>query len=187
MGLQKKAAVFDPRKLDWMNGQHLLRTPADELEPLLTPEIVAAGLATDADLRARREWYLPLIDLLRVRARTTHEIVKLAEPYLREDIAYDVDAVAKHWQDAPKVADLLEDVRTRLAATTEWDAALMEAALRAMAEERGTTAGKIFQPLRIALTGQVVSPGIFDVLMTLGRTRSLERIARAVETLRSAV
>jgi glutamyl-tRNA synthetase len=60
----------------------------------------------------------------------------------------------------------------------------MEEALRTLAEERAISGGKIFQPLRVALTGLTVSPGIFDVLLYVGRERSLTRLSRAVAFLR---
>src|SRR2546421_13073682 len=74
-GLQKKAAIFDPKKLEWMNGQHLSRVPARSIEPLVTNELIKAHLTDAATLAARHDWYLALIDLLKVRARTTHDIV----------------------------------------------------------------------------------------------------------------
>src|SRR6185503_1259504 len=58
--LSKKAAVFDPVKLDWMNGQHLSRTPSDELFPVVTQALVEKGLATTQDIDARREWVITL-------------------------------------------------------------------------------------------------------------------------------
>ena len=177
-GLQKKAAIFDPKKLEWMNGQHLSRTPARELAPRVTPLLVAAGLATEAELAARREWYDALLELLKVRARTTDDIVRQAAPYLRDAIEYDADAVAKQWKDPVETRSILGATRERLA-TTEWEPAAMEEALRKLAEERGIGGGKIFQPLRVALTGLTVSPGIFDVLVMLGRDRSLGRIEAA--------
>jgi glutamyl-tRNA synthetase len=183
-GLQKKAAIFDPKKLEWMNGQHLSLTPAEMLEPRVTPALVAAGLATEPELRARRGWYLALIDLLKVRARTTDDIVRQASPYFRDEIAYDPDAVAKQWKDRAQTAELLEAVHARLRELERWDPVLMEDALRALAEERAVSGGKIFQPLRVALTGMAVSPGIFDVLAALGRERALAHIARAARTIR---
>jgi glutamyl-tRNA synthetase len=177
-GLQKKAAVFDTKKLEWMNGQHLSRTPAIELAPLITPKLVAAGLATTADLERKHDRYLGLLDLLKVRARTTDEIVHQATPYFKDEIAYDPDAVAKQWKDASATRDILAATRERLSHTA-WEPAQMEEALRKLAEERGTSGGKIFQPLRVALTGLSVSPGIFDVLMMLGPDRALRRIEHA--------
>jgi len=182
-GLLKKAAIFDTKKLEWMNGQHLSRLPAMELEPLVTPELVAAGLATPEELAARTEWYGKLIELLKTRARTVHDIVRQAAPYFRASISYDADAVAKQWADAPATADLLSATRERLATLPRWTGDAMEASLRALAEERGIAAGRIFQPLRVALTGLAVSPGIFEVLDAMGRDLALDRIDAALRHL----
>jgi glutamyl-tRNA synthetase len=184
-GLQKKAAIFDPKKLEWMNGQHLSLMPAAELATIVAPALEAAGLASTTDLAARRDWYLALLELLKVRARTTDDIVRQAAPYLRDEIAYDPDAEAKQWKDRPGTAKLLVEVRGALASLAGWEPAKMEEALRALAERLGfgDKAGRIFQPLRVALTGLGVSPGIFDVLVMLGRERSLRRIDAAVARL----
>ena len=181
-GLQKKAAIFDTKKLDWMNGQHLQLLPVADLVARVTPALVAAGLTTDADLAARQEWFLSLLDLLKVRARTVDDIVRQAAPYFADALSYDADAVAKQWKDGPATATLLRAVRDALASLQSWDPAAMEEALRRLAEDRGLgeKAGKIFQPLRVALTGQTTSPGIFDVLSILGRDSSLARIDAAV-------
>ncbi len=180
-GLQKKAAVFDTQKLEWMNGQYLSAMPVEKLEPRVTPAILAAGLATPDQLRGER--YLALLELLRVRARTIHDVVRQAVPYLSDSIAYDADAVAKGWKDPAESAVLLQAVLDKLDAAADWTVDGLEAALRALAEEQGTTAGKIFQPMRVALTGMSVSPGIFDVLVTLGREKSLGRMRAAIARL----
>jgi glutamyl-tRNA synthetase len=179
-GLLRKAAVFDPQKLEWMNGQHLTLMPADRLEPRVTPVIVRAGLATAKELVERRDWYIALLELLKVRARTIDDIVRQAEPYFRDDIVYDQDAVAKQWKDRPATAEILIAVRERLAELASWTPDAMEQALRALADVRGVAAGRLFQPLRVALIGLSVSPGIFDVLSLLGRERSLQRISQAL-------
>jgi len=178
-GLLKKAAVFDPQKLEWMNGQHLSRIPLADLEPRVTPAIIAAGLATADELAARREWYHQLLELLRVRSRLIDDIVRQAEPYFRDTISYDPEAVAKQWKEPAVVLPLLSGTRETLAALEPWEPAPMEEALRAFAESKGVGGGKIFQPLRVALTGLTVSPGIFDVMVMLGRERTLARIAQA--------
>ena len=185
-GLLRKAAVFDPKKLEWMNGQHLSLMSAAQLEPIVTPAIVEAGLTTDEDIMRRHDWYLSLLDLLRVRARTIDDIVRQARPYFVDEVEYDPDAVAKHWKDRGATMKLLSATHERLATLVEWTPAAMEESLRALAEELGTSAGKIFQPLRIALTGLTVSPGIFDVLLMLGRERALARIEAGVRAAQAA-
>ncbi len=183
-GLQKKAAIFDPKKLEWMNGQHLSMTPLAELESRVTPAILAAGLTDAATLESRREWYMSLLDLLRVRARTIDDIVRQAGPYFLPHIAYDPEAVAKNWKNRAEAADLLDAVFAVLVSVPEWNAEALEPALRSLADSRGIAAGKVFQPLRVALTGLTVSPGIFEVLTAMGRDRSLNRISDATAWLR---
>jgi glutamyl-tRNA synthetase len=184
-GLQKKAAIFDTKKLEWMNGQHLSRTSALELEPRLTPALVAAGLVAPQMLDARHEWYLALIDLLKVRARTVLDMVRQAAPFFPGEISYDPEAVEKQWKDREATASLLHAVQDRLATVEVWTPESLEEALRALATERGVAGGKIFQPLRVALTGLTVSPGIFEVLIAMGPALTTKRLLDAYEFLKT--
>jgi len=186
-GLLKKASVFDPQKLQWMNGQHLALLPIAEVAALVAPAFERAGLATAAELAERREWFHMLLELLRVRSRTLDDIVRQAAPYFGEMVAYDPDAAAKQWKDHEGAVAVLRATAERLASLDAWTADAMEASLRELAETRGVAPGKIFQPLRVALTGQAVSPGIFDVLLVLGRERSLARLQAAIGHLTAAV
>ena len=182
-GLSKNAAVFDPKKLEWMNGQHLSLMEASELAPRITSALVAAGLATSEDLARRASWYHTLIDLLKVRARTIDDIVRQAIPYFRQTVEYDESAVANAWKDRDAARAMLSATCDALDEATTWDAARLEERLRSLADSRGIGAGKVFQPLRVALTGSSASPGIFDVLVLLGRDRSLSRIRDALRHL----
>jgi glutamyl-tRNA synthetase len=183
--LSKKAAVFDPQKLDWMNGQHLSRATGERLLPVVARAMEGAGLVTAAEIESRRQWFLDLLELLKVRARTIDDIVRQARPYLQDDIEYDADAVAKQWKDRAGTLRILEAARDLFQRSTDWSATSLEAASREMAEGLGIGAGKVFQPLRVALTGLAASPGIFDVLVTLGQDRSVRRVAKAIEWLKS--
>jgi glutamyl-tRNA synthetase len=185
-GLLKKAAVFDPKKLEWMNGQHLSRLPISEIEPPVTRGIIAAGLATAESLAAQQAWYHGLLDLLRVRARTVDDIVRQAAPYLQDTIEVPDELWSGLTKDAAATVTALTAARTALAAideTTWRDGAAMEAALRQAAEGVGLAAGKLFTPLRTVLTGSKVSPGITDVIAVLGKARVLSRVERALSRL----
>lgn len=185
-GLLKKASVFDVKKLEWMNGQHMMRLPLEELAAYLRPFVIAAGLADEATLDARHGWWLHLLDLLRVRARTVNDLVRQAAPYWHAELTWDEAAVAKHWKDRDAATALLASARSALAGVPEWSTASTEVALREVAERAGVGAGKLFQPMRVALTGTGESPGMFDVLEVLGRERSLARLDAAVAHLRGA-
>jgi glutamyl-tRNA synthetase len=185
-GLQKKAAIFDTKKLEWMNGQHLSRSSALALEPRLTPALVGAGVADREMLESRREWYLRLIDLLKVRARTLLDMVRQAAPFFPGDVVYDPEAVEKQWKDREATKAILLAVQDKLANAGGWTPETLEEALRSLAAERGVAAGKIFQPLRVALTGLTVSPGIFEVLIAMGPELTAKRLRDAWEFLNAA-
>ena len=149
--------------------------------PTFVKAVLAASPPSVVGISAADEnWLRMLVDLLKVRARTVDDMVRQAAPYLQDDIAYDEDAVAKTWKDPKAAHEVLAATRAALADAKPWDAASLEGELRAFAESRGIAAGKLFQPLRLALTGVTASPGIFDVLVLLGRERSLARLDAAL-------
>ena len=78
---------------------------------------------------------------------------------------------------------MLRSTRDALANVREWNAEPLEIALRSLADARGISAGKVFQPLRVALTGLTVSPGIFEMLIQMGRELALKRIDKALTVL----
>ncbi|MCC7002383.1 MAG: glutamate--tRNA ligase [Gemmatimonadaceae bacterium] len=186
-GLLRKASVFDPKKLEWMNGQHLARLPIAEVAARVTPLVVAAGYSTAEHLEKNAAWWHTLLELLRVRARLIDEIVPMAETYFRDAVTYDPDAVAKQWKDPAALQPLLAATRETLQGLSAWDPALMESELRALAEQKGVGTGKLFQPLRVALTGLSTSPGLFDVMLVLGKDRTLARISAAESKLATMV
>jgi glutamyl-tRNA synthetase len=100
-----------------------------------------------------------------------------------EELAYDEKAAKKHWKNPLEASERLAAARSEIEGTELFDHDSLESALRASAERLEIGAGKMFQPLRLALMGSAESPGIFDVLTLLGRERSLERIDRALDAL----
>jgi glutamyl-tRNA synthetase len=179
-GINTKSAIFDTQKLVWLNGQHINRSNAEELATLVVPMLAARGLSTDG---VDSSWLYGLIDLLKPRARTIEDLAEQAVRYLEDTVAYDGEAVDKHWKDAKATAERLRSLRVALAALDAWNDAELETTLRACAESIGIGAGKLIHPLRVALTGQAVSPGIFEVARVLGRERTLRRIDAALASL----
>jgi glutamyl-tRNA synthetase len=181
-GLLKKAAVFDTKKLEWMNGQHLSRLTGEALAPLALPTFVREGLLAEGDPAATSPDFYKLLDFVKERCRTLDDLVRLARPYFTSlPFSIDPALVESHLRkDAAVTRVLLADATSALEALPEWTHVAMEPALRAVAERHGVAAGKLFQPMRIALTASTVSPGIFDVLVQLGREVSVLRLGEAV-------
>ena len=176
----KKSSIFDLKKLDWLCGQHFNASTAQALEPALTEGLEGAGLATRQELEERRDWYLSLIDLLKTRARTIPDLVDLARPFLVDELEFDPEAVTRYWLKEPApVLEQLTALRARFE-TPKWEPEALEEVIRGYAEELSVGAGKVIHPLRVAVTGRAVSPGIFEVLALLGRDTVLARLDEAM-------
>jgi glutamyl-tRNA synthetase len=181
-GINKKSAVFDTAKLEWMNGQYISAMSASELEPAVTRMLVQQN-ATLADvLQARHAWYLGVIDLVKTRARRVQDVAAQVQSYLLDEVEYEQEAVRKHWTPPAEVKPRLEALRTQFQ-DSEWTTAALEQELRTLGDRLGVGAGKLIHPLRVATTGTTVGPGIFDVIVTLGKDLTLRRIDAAVRAL----
>ena len=176
-GISGGNAVFNQEKLDWFGQQHMLRLPAREILRRLQPALEAEGLWHSAFDQERREWIEAVIDLVKPRAKRLGDFLPQLGPFLGDRIERDPAAVAKHLS-APGVREHLGALRDRFAALESFDRHSLESSLRAVAEERGLKAGVLIHAARVAVTGQAVSPGIFEVLELVGRERVLERFVR---------
>jgi glutamyl-tRNA synthetase len=180
-GLLRKASVFDPKKLEWMNGQHISRLSGAELAPLAAPTFVRVGLLAPDDPAVDEPWFHRVLDFVKDRCRTLDDLARLARPFF-PNVKLEIDPalVESHLRKDPALTrHLLLESADALVGLGEWQPAAIEQALRALAEKHGVAAGKVFQPMRVALTGSTVSPGIFDVLAQLGRDLSVTRLRDA--------
>jgi glutamyl-tRNA synthetase len=168
----RSPARVDFKKLDNLNG-HYMRAASDSALAEGTLALLGSkGVALTADLKEKLAAAMPG---LKERAKTLVELADGAYYLLAQrPLAVDDKAQKLLTPDARKV---LAGVGKALAATADWDAAALDAATRAFAEQSGLKLGMVAQPLRAALTGRTTSPGIFDVLVVLGRAESLGRIA----------
>jgi glutamyl-tRNA synthetase len=175
-GIQKKAAVFDVAKLEWMNGQYLSARPAEELLPAVRRHLQELGVATgDRDLR-------PLIDAVKARSRTLLDIAHQVA------VRLDRARVVRDPKGEQLVKKMGEAFTANLAAAhaalgalpaSEWSAPSLEGALKALAEREGKKLGDVMQPVRVALTGGTVSEPVTELLAVVGREESLARIQLA--------
>ncbi|HKP87687.1 MAG TPA: glutamate--tRNA ligase [Blastocatellia bacterium] len=188
--VNKSSAVFnfsendardwtDPKAL-WMNGEYIKAMPLDELTPLVAEELKKAGMWREAYAGDERDWFTRTVDLLRARYRTTAEFAAIGRPYFSDQFEYETAAVKKNLKDE-RLKELLPGLADRLERVEGFTHDGTESALRAYSEEQGVKAGLLINAARTALTGQSVGPGMFDIIVTLGRERSVERLRRAAE------
>ncbi len=169
----KSAGIFNPEKLEWVNFQYLKATPPGELARLLVPYLERAGLPVPTD----RAWLTRVVETLRERAKTLVELAEFCRFYLVDRVEPDAKAAAKHL--TPAIAPALDDLVERLRPLDEWNATTIERAMQETLAAHGLALGKLAQPVRVAVTGGTVSPGIYEVLDVLGRERTLARLDAA--------
>ncbi len=179
-GISGGNAVFNLEKLDWFNTQHILGLPSAELVARAEPELRGAGLWRDEFGGARREWVARVLDLVKPRARKIADLAPLARPFLAETIEYDSAAVEKYLA-RPGARELLRALAETLAAVEPFAREPIERAVRGLAETRGLKAAVLIHMLRVATTGQAVSPGIFEVVELMGRQVTLRRLDAAAQ------
>ena len=175
-GISGGNAVFNTEKLDWMNGQYIGQTPAVELAAAVRPLLAAVGLDTHPVV-ADEAAFEKLLELLRPRAKRLTDFVEQAAPLLRDPSEYEPAAVEKHLS-VPGLFEHLEALTAALRGVEPFSESAAEAALRAVATERNVKAGALIHATRVAITGRTTSPGLFEVLVLLGRATTLSRIAR---------
>lgn len=177
--LNASPAVFDREKLWWMNGQYMARLTVEELWPHLEPFVEQAGLKD-----AGRDRLLAALELHRTRARTLKELAEQVLPYFQEIQAWDPAANAKFLKDADLPAHL-ETLQERYRALPEFTKEALEAALRALSEERAIKAGVLIHPTRMALSATTNGPPLFDLVEVMGRETADQRMGRFIAFLRA--
>jgi glutamyl-tRNA synthetase len=169
----KASAVFDERKLRWVNGRHMRELPIGEYADRLAEHLRRSGV----EVPAEREELLAACAIAQDKAQTLTEVWPLVR-FLFEPPVDDEKARAKFL--TPEREPLVREARDLLATVEPFEPEAIERELSALLERSGAKPGQLYQAIRVAITGTTVSPGIFDSIAALGRDRTLERIDAAV-------
>jgi glutamyl-tRNA synthetase len=170
--VSRNPAAFDTRKLDAINGHHLRRLAPDEFARRSLPFLHAAGFG-DADEQVLRR----AAPLVVERVTRLDEVPGMVGFLLADQVELDRDAAARVLTEEGRA--FLVDAAKRLEQVDPWTAAAVEETLRGLQQERELKAKTAFQPVRLAVTGRLVSPPLFESMELLGKARSLARLERA--------
>ena len=161
------------KKLLWLNQHYIREYPLEKLVETVSPFWAAKGLdLSDKDFTGN------VVTDLKARAKTLVDMADTGLFYFQDEITFDAEAAAKFL--TPEATPHLVAVAQNLPAIAEYTKSGIELFLRNLAEEQQTKLKIIAQPLRVALTGKTVSPGIDEVMITLGKDRTIGRIERAI-------
>ncbi len=162
--VSKNPARFDEQKLRWLNGRYVR-------------ELTTAQLTTRLERHTGRTGLEPAVEISREKMQTLDDFWPLAG-FIFDGPGDDPKAREKWLDDEGRAA--LADARVALADLPEFDVSSIDAALRQVVDRRGAKPKQVFQPIRVALAGTAVSPGIFETLEVLGRDEAIRRIDRAL-------
>jgi glutamyl-tRNA synthetase len=176
----KAAAVFNPEKLLWLNGQYMMNTTSEKLAELVMPHLVEEKVIEDAE-SIDATWLARAIDTLKERAKTLVELARSLRYYIVAEVGYDEKAKAKFLHE--KSLPYLTELRESLVGLQDFSHDALEAIFRAITQKHGIKLGALAQPVRVAMTGGTESPGIFEVLEVMGREKTLSRLDRAIRTI----
>jgi glutamyl-tRNA synthetase len=174
----KSAAVFNPEKLLWLNGQYVKNAPSEKLIELVMPflkieNVIREGQALD------KVWLSKAIDTLKERAKTLIELAQSLRFYVAKDIEYDEKAKTKFLNE--KSLPYLIDVKEELSRLDNFIAPEIEKVFGFLVAKHNIKLGNLAQPVRVALTGKAESPGIFEVIEILGKEKVLKRLEKAIK------
>ncbi len=168
--VNKAASAFNPEKLLWLNQQHLMRNEPFKVVPYLKPHLVRLGIECSDD-----SYLAKIVIAQRERVKTLKEMALASRYFFGDAVELDAKARDKHLNH--EALGLLAELTASLAALPEWTSASVHACVQGLAEAKGLGLGKIAQPLRVAVTGNTISPPIDLTLELLGRQRTLARLA----------
>jgi len=168
--INKAGAVFSMDKLKWLNGQYIKEMDDARLAVLVAPFLKEKGW----DTKAVGKDLASIAHLFKPRMSTLTDFLDWAGFIFNDDVSYDEDAQTKHLSKNMTVEFGL--LAQRLSAIADFNAATAEEAFRFLVKELGIEAGVLVHPVRVALTGRAVGPGLFDTMAVLGQARTIQRL-----------
>ena len=179
--VSKNPATFDPAKLDWINAEYLANMSDDEFtDKIMVPELVEAGLMDEGD--HTREWLCTLASVVRPRTKHLGDVAGICSMVFAtaESLTYEDKAVSKGLA-KEGMADVLAAAASALEAVSDgnWNAEAIDAALEVLPEQLDVKKRLVFQAIRAAVCGNLVSPPLGVVIELVGKADALARIKRA--------
>ena len=173
--LNRSAAIFNPEKLLWLNQEYIKSADSDFLVESLDTGLQERGLSPDLLTHQTRKG---IVDELRTRSRTLTDITEGARFFFENEVELDEKATSKFLN--PENSGLILKMRDELTKIDTFSTENVKSAFHHVMEEEVVKLGKLAQPVRVAITGGTISPGIFETLSLLGKERTIHRLNAAL-------
>ena len=179
--VNKSGAKFDPEKAKWFQHQHLQRKSTNELVDLFLP-VLQEKLGYTTEGKAIRDYSKKVIELLKERATFVKDFWEQGAFFFTAPTEYGAKAVKKQWKaDTP---DLMKELIEMIKDIEPWQASNLKEKISVWINQKEIGFGKVMQPLRLSLVGDLKGPDLFVIMEMLGKAETLKRIAQAVSVLK---
>jgi len=182
--ISRTGAIFNQEKLNWMNGAYIRSLSPDDFTRRALP-FLEKGLPDKVRRPLSMDYVRKVMPLVQERARTLAEIPELTEFFFTDELDYEPGLLIVKKMDRESSIQALVAVRNRIEHLQTFDTMSLETAVRPLADEMGLKTGQLFGTLRVATTGRMVAPPLFETMAALGKERSMERVSAALSKLRS--
>lgn len=169
--VNKAGAVFNIEKLDWLNGLHIRNKSNEEILPLFKSELKKSKYA-DSDYI--NDWLLQIIESMKERINFVKELIDNCSYFYEKPVTYDENIIKKRWKDdSVKLLTEYAEELSKMEGESKED---FEQSLKLVAENNECGAGRIIHPLRLAVSGVGIGPGVYELLLILGKQEVIDRI-----------
>ncbi len=178
--VNKTAAIYDVTKLAWMNGHYIREYDADELAEAALPFFKQRGLIEGELTAAEYDYFKRVLSAVRERARTLVELADAAEYLYLDNFVYEEKGISKAFK-KEGAAEIMRTIKSELQSLDEFSAANTEALFHSLSESSGLSFGRLIQPTRLAITGRMGGPGLFEIMELLGKEKTIARMEKAID------
>ncbi len=179
--VSKTAAVYDVQKLIWLNGQYMTTYDLDSLTRRAIPFFIQVGLISNSEAEEKQAYIRGVVSVVKERVRTLVELAEASRYFFQEIVSYDEKGLEKYFLKQDGVELLLSKGSEWLNTLDHFDKESIESAYRQLMDELKIKGGIIIHPMRLALTGRTASPGLFEVMVILGKRKCIERLDKAID------
>jgi glutamyl-tRNA synthetase len=167
--VNKKSAVFDMNKLNWINSEYIKMSDENVIAGLINEHLKVKNIPLQEN-----GYLVKVIGLMKERAAVISDFVEFGKYFFSEPQGYDEKGLAKHW--AESIKPVFNEYFEQLKNISDWTLLNLEENLRKFADTKGIKAGQLIHVLRLALTGITISPGIFELMEVLGKDKVMQRL-----------
>lgn len=181
--VNKTAAVYDVKKLTWINGHYLRELDLDYITNQVIPFMIKKGIITEEESNKKYEYIKQTVAISRDRSKTLDELADSIAFFFKDVTEYEEKGVKKHFC-KENAAELLIKGAEALERLDEFTHESTEHAFRSLTDSMGLKAAELIHPTRLAITGRTVGPGLFEIIVLLGKGETVKRMKKAAEWIR---